>query len=558
MSGFLFAATNLAALFLAIGLLYRPLGDYMARVYTSTSHLLVERLLYKIIGADPDTPQGWQAYLRALLAFTLAGFVVLYALQRWQPFLPYSLGLPALPPDLAFNTAASFVGNTNWQAFSPETTVGYAVQALGLAVQMFLSAAVSMAVAVALIRGLTARGTGVIGNFWVDVTRSTLRILLPLSLIVALIFIASGVVQNVSGVTEIVTIAGGKQSIPGGPVASQEAIKLLGTNGGGFFNANSAHPLSNPTPWANWLQTFLLILIPLCLPRTFGTMVGDQRAGRVLLWAFVTVFVLVYVSLTACELAGRGSAPELAGAAMEGKEQRFGIIGSTLFGTATTGTTGGAANAMHDSFTALGGTVLLMNMMAGEVSPGGAGAGIYTMMAYIVIAVFLAALLLGRSPVYLGKRIGPLEMKLVSLFILVMPVISIGALALSFAIPAIHAEMLAAMNNPGVHGFTEVMYAFVSAAANNGSAFAGLSANTPWLNRVLGILILAGRLLPIALTLCLAGAFARQDRSAPGTVRLPVDGLQFIGFVVVIVLFIAIPMFLPYLMAGPLAEGLAR
>ncbi|MDR2215882.1 MAG: potassium-transporting ATPase subunit KdpA [Nevskiaceae bacterium] len=558
MNGFTLAALQLAVLVLIIALLYRPLGDYMARVYTAATHLRIERLLYKIIGADPDEQQSWRVYLRALLLFTLAGFAVLYGLQRLQQWLPYSLGLPALPPDLAFNTAASFVGNTNWQAFSPETTVGYAVQALGLAVQMFLSAAVSMAVAVALIRGLAARATGVIGNFWVDVTRSTLRILLPLSLIAAVIFVASGVVQNLSGFTDVTTIAGGAQSIPGGPVASQEAIKLLGTNGGGFFNANSAHPLSNPTAWANLFQTLLLILIPFCLPRTFGTMVADQRAGRVLLWAFVSIFLLVFISLTAFELAGWGSAPELAGAAMEGKEQRFGIVGSTTFGAATTGTTGGAVNSMHDSFTALGGMVLLLNMMAGEVSPGGAGAGIYAMTVYVIIAAFLVALLLGRSPVYLGKRIGPREMKLVSTFILVLPVIAICALALSFAIPAIHAEMLEAMHNAGPHGLTEVMYAFVSAAANNGSAFAGLSADTPWLNVTLGILILLGRLLPITLVLCLAGSFAQQDRTAPSSGRLPLDGMQFIVFVVVLVLFIALPMFLPYLMAGPLAEGLVR
>ncbi|MDR2155647.1 MAG: potassium-transporting ATPase subunit KdpA, partial [Burkholderiaceae bacterium] len=428
MNGFLLAALNLAALALILGLLHRPLGDYMARVYTAPTHWRAERLLYRVIGADPDEQQGWQAYLRALLLFTLAGFVVLYGLQRLQPWLPYSLGLSALPPDLAFNTAASFVANTNWQAFSPETTVGYAVQALGLAVQMFLSAAVSMAVAAALIRGLAARATGMIGNFWADVTRSTLRILLPLSLIGALIFVASGVVQNVSGFTAATTLTGGAQSIPGGPVASQEVIKLLGTNGGGFFNANSAHPLSNPTPWSNLFQSLLLIVIPFCLPRTFGTMVGDRRAGRVLLWSLAAVFLLVYVSLTGFELAGQGSAPELAGAAMEGKEQRFGIVGSTVFGAATTGTTGGAVNSMHDSFTALGGMVLLLNMMVGEVSPGGVGAGIYAITVYVIIAVFLTALLLGRSPVYLGKRIGPREMKLVSAFILVMPAISICAL----------------------------------------------------------------------------------------------------------------------------------
>jgi K+-transporting ATPase ATPase A chain len=557
MGGWALAAASLGVLVVVLGALYRPLGDYMAHVFTSPRHTRAERLLYRVVGVRADGEQSWQAYLRAVVMFSVAGVVLLYLLQRTQHLLPWSLGLPGIRPDLAFNTAVSFVANTNWQSYSPEQTVGYTVQAAGLGVQMFLSAAVSMAVAVALVRGLAARATGTVGNFWVDVVRATLRILLPMALVAAVVLLAGGVVQNVAGFTDVVTVSGGTQSVPGGPVASQEAIKMVGTNGGGFFNANSAHPFENPTPWTNLFQVFLLLVIPFTLPRTFGTMVGDHRAGRVLLWTMTALFLLVYVALTAFELAGSGTAPQLAGAATEGKEQRFGIVGSTVFGTATSGTTGGAANSMHGSYTALGGMMLLLNMMMGEVAPGGAGSGIYAILAIVVVAVFLAALLLGRAPVYLGKRLGVRELKLVSLFILVMPVLALGGLAISLAIPPVQAEIVAGMGNEGSHGLSEVIYAFVSAGINNGSAFAGLSADTPWLNTTLGIVILLGRFLPIALALALAGSFAGQE-PAPASMELPVHKPQFLGLIVGIVLFVALPMFLPYLMLGPLAEGVGR
>lgn len=550
------AVAGLATLALLIGLLYRPLGDYMAWTFTSAKHWKVERVFYRAVGVNPDGQQSWQAYLRAVLTFSAVGLVVLYLLQRTQAAWPYSLGLPGMPEDLAFNTAASFVANTNWQSFSPEQTVGYVVQMSGLAVQMFLSAAVSMAVAVALIRGLASRAGGTIGNFWVDLTRATLRILVPLSLLAAIVLLAGGVVQNFAGFTEVTTVSGGTQSLPGGPVASQEAIKMLGTNGGGFFNANSAHPFENPTPWTNLFQTFMLLLIPFTLPRTFGTMVGDHRQGHVLLWTMTALFVLVLVLLTAFELAGAGTAPELAGGALEGKEQRFGIVGSTLFGTATSGTTGGAANSMHGSYTALGGMMLMLNMMMGEVAPGGAGSGVYAILVMIIIAVFLTALLLGRAPVYLGKRLGVRELKLVSIFILVMPVLALGGMAVSLAIPSVHAEIVEAMGNTGAHGLSEVIYAFVSAAINNGSAFAGLSANTPWLNTTLGVIILLGRFVPIALALALAGSFAAQDRASTATAELPLHKPQFVGLLIGVIVFVALPMFMPYLMLGPLAEGL--
>jgi K+-transporting ATPase ATPase A chain len=351
-------------------------------------------------------------------------------------------------------------------------------------------------------------------------------------------------------------VAGGTQSIPGGPVASQEAIKMLGTNGGGFFNANSAHPFENPTPWTNMFQSFMLLVIPFALPRTFGTMVGDQRMGYVLVATMATLFVLAYVALTYFELSGHGTAPQLAGAAMEGKEQRFGIVGSTIFGAATTGTTGGAANSMHGSYTSLGGMVLLANMMLGEVSPGGVGTGLYTVLVMAIIAVFFTGLLLGRTPVFLGKRVGVREVKLAALFILVLPTLVLGGLAISLGIPALRTEMVTAMGNTGTHGMSEVIYAFTSAAVNNGSAFAGLSANTPYLNTVLGLVILLGRLLPMVLALALAGSFAAQDGPSSAAVELPVHKPQFVGLLIFLIIFVALPTFVPILTLGPLAERL--
>ncbi|MFE6733175.1 potassium-transporting ATPase subunit KdpA [Microbacterium sp. NPDC057650] len=552
-----FAASALLTAALVIGLLYRPLGDYMARVFTTDRDLRVERLIYRLSGVDADRQQSWRRYLASVLAFSLAGFVLLYAMLRLQPVLPLSLGLPGMSADLAFNTAASFVGNTNWQSYVPEQTVGYGVQMGGLAVQNFVSAAVSMAVAVALIRGFASRrGRSGLGNFWVDLVRANLRILLPLSVITAVILLAGGVVQNFSDFTDIRTIADGSQSLPGGPVASQEAIKMIGTNGGGFFNANSAHPFENPTAWTNVLQTILLLLIPFSMPRTFGTMVGDQRAGYALLLTMSVLFVFVYVPLTVFELQGAGTAPQLAGGGMEGKEQRFGVVASTLFATATTGTTGGAVNSMHDSYTAFGGLMLMFDMTLGEVAPGGAGSGTYALMILMVIAVFLAALLLGRSPVYLGKRLGVRELKLVSIAILVLPVLALGGMAISFAVPTMRDDLLRSMTNDGSHGLSEVIYAFISAAINNGSAFAGLNANNPLMNVLIGVIILLGRFIPIALVLALAGSLATQGKAATAA-ELPLHRPQFVVLLVSLIVFITVPIFVPVLLAGPFAEGLA-
>ncbi|MCL2316938.1 MAG: potassium-transporting ATPase subunit KdpA [Actinomycetia bacterium] len=552
------AVTSLVTVALILGLAYRPLGDYMAWVFTTESDWRAERWIYRLIGVDPRAGQSWKAYLRAVLAFSGAGLVLFYALERLQPYLPFSLGFPAMSPDLAFNTAASFVGNTNWQSYVPEHTVGYAVQMLGLTVQSFVSGAVGIAVAIALVRGIAYRNRGTLGNFWVDVVRASLRILGPLALIAAIVLLAGGVIQNLHGVTQITTVAGGTQTIPGGPVASQEAIKMLGTNGGGFFNANSAHPFENPTAWTNVVQVLLLLLIPFCLPRTFGTMIGDQRAGFIILATMAALFCVVFVSITAAELSGHGTAFQVAGAAMEGKEQRFGIIQSTLFATATTGTTGGAANSMHGSYTAIGGMVMILNMAMGEVSPGGVGTGLYTLLVLVVITVFLTGQLLGRAPVVFGKRIGVREVILSGVMILVLPVLALGGMAITMSLPSIRDQIVGqAMSEPGPHGVSELVYAFISAAINNGSAFAGFSANTPYLNTFLGIIILLGRFVPIALVLALAGSFAAQDRTTASAAELPVYRPQFVIWLIFLVVFISLPTFFPVLLCGPLAEGLA-
>ncbi|MDR0284004.1 MAG: potassium-transporting ATPase subunit KdpA [Propionibacteriaceae bacterium] len=553
----LLAVAVLATMVALLGLLYRPLGDYMAYVYTTGRHWRVERWLYRLIGVDPDREQTWPAYLRAVLAFSAAGMILLYGMQRLQPWLPYSLGHESVSPDLAFNTAASFVANTNWQSYSPEHTMGFTVQAAGLGVQMFVSAAVGMAVAVALIRGIAGNRRGTLGNFWVDLFRTNLRILLPGAVLAALVFAAAGVVQNWTGFTDITTLAGNAQSLPGGPVASQEAIKMLATNGGGFFNANSAHPYENPTAWTNMFQIFLLLVIPFTLPRTVGRMVGDFRFGMMIELTMASLFTIAYALITVFEVQGSGTAPELAGAALEGKEVRLGIIQSTLFATATTGTSGGAANSMHGSYTALAGMITMLHMALGELSPGGVGAGIYAILPLVIIGVYIAALLLGRAPVMLGKRLGVREIKYVSIFILVMPVLALGALAISLVIPSIHASIINdAAGNTGTHGVSEVMYAFISAAVNNGSAFAGFNADTPYLNTVLGVLILLGRYIPIALTLALAGSFAEQDRAQTDVTELPLHTPQFVGLLVAMIAIVTLPTFLPLMTVGPLAEWL--
>jgi K+-transporting ATPase ATPase A chain len=548
---------QLATLAVVLVAIHRPLGEYMARVYTSTKDLRVERGFYRLIGVDARSEQSWPAYLRSVLAFSAVGILIVYALQRVQQVLPYSLGLPPTSEPLAFNTAISFVTNTNWQSYSPELTLGYTVQIAGLTVQNFVSAAVGIAVAVALIRGFAHRSSGTIGNFWVDLTRGTLRILLPLSALAAIVLIAGGVIQNFNGFQEVTTITGGTAMVPGGPVASQEAIKLIGTNGGGFFNANSAHPFENPSPWTSVFEVLLFLAIPFSLPRTFGRMVGDLRQGLAIVATMGVLFVVSLSLMTWAELAGGGTAPQLAGGALEGKEARFGILGSTLYATSTTLTSTGSVNSMHDSYTALGGGMAMVNMMLGEVAPGGVGAGLYGILVVAIIAVFIAGLMVGRTPEYLGKRIGSREIKLASLYILTTPTLVLLGTALSFGIPAIRADVEgASIWNPGLHGFGEVLYAFTSAANNNGSAFAGLTANTPWFNTALGVAMLLGRFLPIVFVLALAGSLASQDRVPATAGTLPTHKPQFVGLLLGTIVIVSALTYFPVLALGPLAEGL--
>jgi K+-transporting ATPase ATPase A chain len=548
---------QLATVLLILAALYRPLGDWIARVYTTRRDARIERGFYRLVGIDPRSEQTWQAYTRGVLAFSAVGVLFVYALQRFQGLLPYSLGLPAVPEGLAFNTAVSFVTNTNWQSYSPELTVGYAVQLAGLAVQNFVSAAVGIAVAVALVRGFARRGSATIGNFWVDLTRGLTRLLLPLAVVSAIALVIAGVVQNGNGLAEVATVTGGTQTVPGGPVASQEAIKLLGTNGGGFFNVNSAHPFENPTPWSNVLEILLLLGIPVAMPRAFGRIIGDDRQGYAILAVMGSIAVVSIVAVTWLESLGLGTAPQLAGAAMEGKETRFGIFGSTLFAGATTLTSTGAVNSMHDSYTALGGMIPMINMMLGEVAPGGVGSGLYGMLVLAVIAVFVGGLLVGRTPEYVGKKIGPTQIKLASLYILVTPVLVLAGTALSFGIPAIRADVEStSIWNPGVHGLGEVLYAFTSAANNNGSAFAGLTANTPWLNTALGVAMLLGRFVPIVLVLALAGSLAAQESTPSSAGTLPTHRPQFVGLLAVVAVVITALTYFPVLTLGPLAEGL--
>lgn len=554
----LLAVVQAATLVLILALLYRPLGDWMAQVYTSDRDWRAERVVYRLLGVDSSSEQSWTAYLRGVLAFSLVGVLLLYALQRIQAVLPYALGLPPVPEGLAFNTAASFVTNTNWQSYSPELTMGHTVQFAGLAVQNFVSAAVGIAVAVALVRGLARRRSGTIGNFWVDLVRGAFRLLLPGAFLAAIVLMVGGVVQNVGGFTEVTTLAGDTQSIPGGPVASQEAIKELGTNGGGFFNANSAHPFENPTAWTSLFEIVLLLAIPVSLTRTFGRMVGSTRQGTAILAVMASLGVVSLVAASAFEWAGHGTAPELSGAAMEGKEQRFGILGSTLFASATTLTSTGAVNSMHDSYTALGGMMPMLNMMIGEVAPGGVGSGLYGMLVLAIIAVFIAGLLVGRTPEYLGKKLGPREIKLASLYILVTPTLVLAGTALSFAIPAVRASVEdVSIWNPGIHGMSEVLYAFTSASNNNGSAFAGLTANTPWMNTALGVAMLLGRFVPIVLVLALAGSLAAQDAVPATAGTLPTHRPQFVGLLAGVTVLVTALTYFPVLTLGPLAEGLS-
>jgi len=539
-------------LLVALAACYRPLGAYMARVYTSEHDSRVERVIYRVIGVDPKADQRWPVYARALLAFSAVSVLGLYALQRLQPHLPMSLGFPGVAPDQAFNTAASFVSNTNWQSYSGESTMGHLVQMSGLAVQNFVSAAVGMAVAVALIRGFMRSRTDRIGNFWVDLVRGTLRILLPIAVLGTLALVALGSVQNFSSGNTVTTVAGNSQTITGGPVASQEAIKELGTNGGGFYNANSAHPFENPNAMSNLLEIFLLLLIPVALTYTFGRMMKDQRQGYAILAAMASLWGIILAGISGLEAAHPGTALTLAGAAMEGKETRFGEAASALFATSTTGTSTGAVNSFHSSFTELGGGLTIFNMGLGEVAPGGVGSGLYGMLVLAIVTVFIAGLMVGRTPEYLRKKITAREIKLVSLYILTMPVLVLAGTGLAMGLSQPKESLL----NPGPHGLSEVLYAFMSAGNNNGSCFCGLSANTGFYNTSLGLVMLAVRFIPIVLVLALAGSLARQQLVPANAGTLPTHRVLFVGMLVGVVIVVAGLTFFPALALGPLAQGL--
>ena len=545
----------LASLIVALAAVHVPLGDYMYRVYSSEKHLRGERVIYRLIGADPRSEQTWGAYARSVLAFSAVSVLFLFIFQLVQGKLPLHLNDPATPmtPALAWNTAVSFVTNTNWQAYSGESTQGHLVQMAGLAVQNFVSAAVGMAVAMAFVRGLARRNTGDLGNFWVDLIRGTIRILLPLSVIAAIILIAGGVIQNFGLHDHVVnTLAGAQQTIPGGPVASQEAIKEIGTNGGGFFNANSAHPFENPTTWTNWVEIFLLLAIPFSLPRTFGRMVDSKKQGYAIV-AVMGVIATVSVSLMLLfQLQHHGTVPTAIGASMEGVEQRFGVADSAVFADATTLTSTGAVNSFHDSYTSLGGLVTLFNMQLGEIAPGGVGSGLYGMLVLAIITVFVAGLMVGRTPEYLGKKITPREIKLAATYFLITPLIVLTGTAAAMAMPGQRAGML----NTGPHGLSEVLYAFTSAGNNNGSAFAGITVNTDWYNTALGLAMVLGRFLPIIFVLALAGSLAKQGKTPESIGTLPTHRPQFVGMVAGVALILVALTFLPMLALGPLAEGI--
>lgn len=544
---------QLLALIAALGLSYRPLGDYMARVYSSEKHYRPEKWIYKAIGANPAAEMRWPAYLRGVLAFSAVSVLFLYLMQRVQGSLPGSLGFSSIDPDQAFNTAASFVANTNWQSYYGEQAMGHVVQTGGLAVQNFLSAAVGMAVAVALVRGFARARTGDLGNFWADLVRGTVRILVPISVIGALVLVACGAIQNFSGIHEVGQFMGGTQEWNGGAVASQEAIKELGTNGGGYFNANSAHPFENPDPLSNLFEIFLILLIPFALTRTFGRMVGSLRQGYAILGTMATIWLGFTALMMWTEFAHHGPAFDIAGGAMEGKETRFGIAGSSIFAVATTLTSTGAVNSFHSSFTGFGGGITMLGMQLGEIAPGGVGSGLYGMLIMAIIAVFIAGLMVGRTPEYLGKKIGTRQIKLAACYILITPALVLAFTAVAMALPTPGNSM----TNSGAHGFSEILYAYTSGANNNGSAFAGLNADTQWFNSTIGIAMLLGRFLPIVFVLALAGSLAEQKPVPETAGTLRTDKPLYAGLLVGTILIITGLTYFPALALGPLAEGLA-
>jgi len=542
--------------------LVKPLGWYMTRVFNGESTFLspvlrpVERGLYWIGGVDEKREQHWLTYTVAMLLFHVGGFVIIYGLMRLQALLPFNpADQSAVAPDLSFNTAISFITNTNWQNYGGESTLSYLVQMLGLTHQNFLSAATGIALAVALIRGFSRSSMRTIGNFWVDVTRCTLYVLLPICIVYALFLVWQGMPQTLGAYVEATTLEGAKQTIAVGPVASQVAIKMLGTNGGGFFNANAAHPFENPTALSNFVQMISIFSLGAALTNVFGRMVGNQRQG----WAILAVMGVLFLAGVAvtywAEANGTSTltALGLSGGNMEGKEVRFGIVASSLFAVITTAASCGAVNAMHDSFTALGGMIPLINMQLGEIIVGGVGAGLYGMLLFVVLAIFVAGLMVGRTPEYVGKKIEAREVKMAMLAILVLPLMYLGWTAVAVVLPS----AVASMANSGPHGFTEVLYAFTSATGNNGSAFGGLTGNTFFYNLTLASSMFVGRFFMIVPAMALAGSLAAKKSIPPSAGTLPTTGGLFVGLVVGVILIIGGLTFFPALALGPIVEHLA-
>lgn len=525
-----------------LAIIHVPLGSWLHRVFTSPKHTRVERLVYRLVGVNPEVEQRWSVYLLAVLAFSAVSIIGLWLLILLQGFLPFSQGR-SMNVDTAFNAAVSFVTNTNWQSYAGEAGAGYLVQAIGLTVQNFLSAGVGLAVAIAVVRGLAREGTDRLGNFWVDLVRGTLRVLLPLAALAAIALVAGGVVQNLIAPTTITTLTGGDQVIQGGLVASQEAIKELGTNGGGFFNANSAHPFENPNAWTNLLEILLLLAIPSALPYTYGRMVGDRRQGAAMVSVMAVLGFGAMATMMWLESVG----------SMEGKEQRFGPIWSAVFASATTGTSTGAVNSLHESFQPLAGGVALLNMMLGELSPGGVGTGLYSMLVMVVLAVFIAGLMVGRTPEFLGKSIGSREVTLAALAMLIAPVLVLLGTGVALLLPV----SAGALSTTGPHGLSEMLYAFTSAANNNGSAFAGLSADQPFLNIALAFCMLLGRFVPIAAMLALAGGLASQQRRPVTAGTMPTHTASFAGLLIAVILILAGLTYFPSLALGSIAEALS-
>jgi len=529
-----------------------PLGNYLAWVFTSERHWRVERVFYRLIRVDSSADQRWPHYAMSLLAFSVVSILALFALLRLQPHLPMSQGKPAMPADQSFNTSVSFVTNTSWQSYAGEKSLGNLAQMAGIALQAFLSSVVGLAVAMALIRGLARRGTDRVGNFWVDMTRGLVRVLLPLSFLFGLVLLGAGVIQSLSAGQDATTLVGGTQFITGGPVASYEPIKVMSGDGGGFFNVGSAHPFENPTALTNLIEIVLMLLVPSALPRAYGRMVGDRRQGWVVAGVMAVLLVGGVVATMAVEAHGQDTTAIAAGHPVEGKETRFGIGGSALFGAAATTSSDGAANSSYDSYTPLAGGMLLFNMLLDEVGPGGIGSGLYGLLVFALFTVFLAGLMIGRTPEFLGKRVARREVTLVALYLLVYPLCVLIGAALSLALPTPRGSI----SQGGPHGLSQILYAFTSGSATNGSAFAGLTSNTAWYNTGIGLVMLLGRYVPMLLVLALAGTLGRQRPVPVSAGTLPTYRPLFASMLTGVVIIVGGLSYFPALALGPLAEGL--